>query len=212
MVCRCRRYGPDAPASRRGRTRPSLPPCAGPSSSICSWASISSRAANSLMRIRKCGRCFDEMRECLPGEAAHRHGIDRIRRKAVAIGRRRAEKISRQRKADHLPPPVRQQLVQTHHARGQAVDGTSDLAGGEERLVGRQMNVASDPLELREIGLVERAADAQRADGTGRAAAEIGAIGIRRDGSYHSLPLPVRAPHRPPYLPAMAGCCQDSEI
>ena len=128
---------------------------------------------------------LDEMRERFPGEAAHRHGINRIRRIAVAIGRRRAEKIARQRKADHLTPPVRQQLVQARHARGHIVDGTSDLACREERLIGGELNMAGDPLELHQIVLVERAADAQRADGTGRAAAEIGAIWIRRDGSYH---------------------------
>jgi hypothetical protein len=63
--------------------------------------------------------------------------------------------------------------------------GTNDLACREERLIGCELNMAADPLELHQIVLVERAADAQRPDGTGRAAAKIGAIRIRRDGSYH---------------------------
>ena len=54
------------------------------------------------------------------------------------------------------------------------MNGTGELPCGEKRLVGRQMDVARDPLELREIGLIERAADAERADGAGRAAAETG--------------------------------------
>jgi hypothetical protein len=58
-----------------------------------------------------------------------------------------------------------------------------DLARREQRLAGSEMNVASDPLELREVGLIKRAADAERPHGTGRAAAET--CPIRRDGSYH---------------------------
>ena len=54
---------------------------------------------------------FDEMRERFFGEAAHCHGIDGVGREAVAVERRRAEKITRQREADHLTPAVRQQLV-----------------------------------------------------------------------------------------------------
>ena len=54
------------------------------------------------------------------------------------------------------------------------VDGTGGLARGEQRLVGRKLNVAGDPLEFGKVGLVERAADAERSNGTGRAATEIG--------------------------------------
>jgi hypothetical protein len=58
-----------------------------------------------------------------------------------------------------------------------------ELARREQRFVGRQMKMAGDPLELGKIGLVEYAANAERADGTGRAAAET--CPIRRNGSYH---------------------------
>jgi hypothetical protein len=51
------------------------------------------------------------------------------------------------------------------------------------------MNVADDPLKLRKVALVKRAADAERADGAGRAAAET--CSIRRDGSYH-YPCPFK--------------------
>ena len=46
------------------------------------------------------------------------------------------------------------------------------------------MNVAGDPLELREVGLVKRAADAERPHSTGQAAAETCPI-YWRYGSYH---------------------------
>jgi hypothetical protein len=110
---------------------------------------------------------FNEMRERLSGEAAHRYGVDGVRREAVVIGRRRAEKVTRQRETDHLTPPIRQQLVQTRDARGQTMDRMRDLARREQRLAGSEMNVASDPLELRKVGLIERAADAERPHGTG---------------------------------------------
>src|SRR5205823_5757801 len=131
---------------------------------------------------------FNEMREYLSGEAAYRHGVDGVRREAVAIGRRGAEKVTRQRETDHLTSPIRQQLVQTRDARGQAVHRTRDLARREQRLIGSEMTVAGDPLELRKVGLIKRAADAERPDGTGRAAAET--CTIRRDRSYH-CPCPV---------------------
>jgi hypothetical protein len=42
----------------------------------------------------------------------------------------------------------------------------------EQRLVGSEMNVAGDPLELGKVGLIKRAADAERANGAGRTTAE----------------------------------------
>jgi hypothetical protein len=59
------------------------------------------------------------------------------------------------------------------------VHGTRDLARREQRLIGSELNVACDSLELCEIGLVERAADAERSDGASRAATEICTIWIR---------------------------------
>ena len=110
---------------------------------------------------------FNELRERFPGETAHRHGINRIRRIAVAIGRGRAEKIARQRKADDLTASVRQQFVQAHDARRYIVDRTSNLTCRKERLVGAELNMTADPFELHQIALVERAADAQRSNRTG---------------------------------------------
>ena len=118
---------------------------------------------------------FDKLCEGVRGETAHRHGVDSVCRKAVTIRRHRPEKISGQCKPDHLPSPIGQQLVQARHTRGHVVDGSGGLADGEESLIGSQMDVAGDPFEFGKIGLVERAADAERADGAGRAAAEIGA-------------------------------------
>src|SRR3954465_8105454 len=60
---------------------------------------------------------------------------------------------------------------------------TCGLARREQRLIGRELDLAGDPLKLREVGLIKRAADAERAYRTGRAAAET--CPIRRDGSYH---------------------------
>src|SRR5207247_7889915 len=108
---------------------------------------------------------------------------------AVTIGRRRAEKVARQRETDHLTPPIRQQLVQSRNARGQIVDRMRELARREQRLIGSKMGVAGDPLEFRKVCLLKRAADAERADGAGRTAAETSPIW--RNGSYH-LPLPFK--------------------
>ena len=118
----------------------------------------------------------DEMRKGVRREAAHRNSFDRIRREAVTIRRHRAEKISRQRKADHLPPPIWQQLIQTRNTRGDVVNGSGRLSRGEKRLIVRQMNVAGDPLELDKVGLFKGAADAERSGGAGRATAEKGKI------------------------------------
>ena len=72
------------------------------------------------------------------------------------------------------------------------VHGTGDLARGEQGLVGRQMNVARHPLELRDVGVIERAADAQRPQCAGRAASETRAIGISKIVPYHSRCLSGR--------------------
>jgi hypothetical protein len=58
------------------------------------------------------------------------------------------------------------------------MDGMSDLVSGKERFIGRQMNLAGDPLELREIVLTERTADAGRPDSAGRATTVIRAVWI----------------------------------
>jgi len=68
--------------------------------------------------------------------------------------------IKVERKADHLSPPVGQELVQSCNTRGLVVNGTRELPRDEERLIGRQMDLAGDPF-------VERAADAERSDGAG---------------------------------------------
>src|SRR4051812_47435312 len=78
---------------------------------------------------------------------------------------------------------------------------TCDLARREQRLIRREVNVAGDPLKLRKVALIKRAADAERADGTGRAAAET--CPIRRDGSYH-CPCPFKRRIDARCLPAMA--------
>src|SRR5690349_19979648 len=109
------------------------------------------------------------------GETTHRNTLARVRRIAVANRRHSTEKIARQCKSDHLPPPVGQQLVQTRNTRRQIVDGSRDLAGRKERLIRIQLDLAADPLELDNIRLVERTADAERPDGAGRTAADTGA-------------------------------------
>ena len=96
---------------------------------------------------------FNKLREGLRRETAHRHGFDRVRRKAIAIRRHGAEKIPGQCKPDHLPPSIGQQLVQARHTRGHVVDGSGGLADGEESLIGSQMDVAGDPFEFDKIGL-----------------------------------------------------------
>jgi hypothetical protein len=78
--------------------------------------------------------------------------------------------------------------------------GICDLARREQRLIGRELNLAGDPLKFRKVGLIKRAADAERADGAGRAAAET--CPIRRDGSYH-CPYPFTRRIDAPSLPVM---------
>ena len=63
------------------------------------------------------------------------------------------------------------------------MDRMRELTRREQRFIGIKMKMAGDPLELRKIGLVQCATDAQRADGAGRASAET--CPIRRYGSYH---------------------------
>jgi hypothetical protein len=65
------------------------------------------------------------------------------------------------------------------------VHGTGHLARGEQGFVGRQMNVACHPLEFRDVGVIERAADAQGPQPAGRAAPETRAFGILKIVPYH---------------------------
>ena len=68
------------------------------------------------------------LRELGARNAAHPHVIHGIGTEAELVRQAETEKIPRQREADNLAAPVRQQLVQPRHALGDA----AGLAAGAE--------------------------------------------------------------------------------
>lgn len=74
----------------------------------------------------------------------------------------------------YLPPPVRQQLVQTRNTGTQIVDRVGGLPCCKQRFTGCQINVAGDSFECRKVGLIERTAYAERSHRADRAG--VGAV------------------------------------
>ena len=119
---RRRAAGADQPVAPAHQERGPFPWRRRPSSSICSWAWLSSRAANSFTAARSVPPTArrNSWRFCKPSPA--------LRRRRKNVWRcPRPRQGNRPTVQSRSPPPVRQQLAKPHHAFGHIVDGLGCL-------------------------------------------------------------------------------------
>ena len=108
----CRRAVASGLASQAERQRPSRRLCAVPAAP-CGPAPGSAHALPPRAAGAEDGASRQGEPETRPGEAAGRHGLNRVCREGILVGQSQAQEITWQQKADNLSAPVRELIKPT---------------------------------------------------------------------------------------------------
>src|SRR6185312_44128 len=105
-------------------------------------------------------RLTDHRFEHGPGERAYAHEVRGLGGHLTPVGERTAEKVGRELQPDELPATVRHQLVQLDDPAEDVRVGVRLLAGSEQLGSGRDLATDGMTTEPRELGGLQRSADA----------------------------------------------------